>query len=84
MGLVLPRLSVACGGGVVGEPVEAALECLAKGGCDDPAQLLLGTPLLTIQEASCLVTSFRPSAWLLWPDSEAPSDMFTHPFPLWG
>lgn len=32
VGLVLPRLSVACGGGVVGEPVEAALECLAKVG----------------------------------------------------
>lgn len=55
-----------------------------QGGCDDPSQLLLGTPLLTTQEASSVVTSFRPSAWLLWPDNEAPSDMFTHLFPLWG
>lgn len=31
MGLVLPHLSVACGGGV-GEPVEEALGCLAKVG----------------------------------------------------
>lgn len=70
---------LACGRRVLG--------CLVKVSAMTLLRFSWGQPLLTTQAeglAPSSVTSFGPSARLWWPHSEAPSDMFTCPFPLWG